>query len=425
MKSLSWIPKSLIPKPVWVLTLAVALVLTPAALADSQYRVLHNFYGHNGFPGPKGGNPVLFAVLAIDGSGRLYGPAAGGSGNKCFGPCGVIFEMSPEANGKWNESVAFNFDDPYTEGEPITALAIDGQGNLYGAAKGGPLGTTLIYELTSGSGGWMFKMIEDPGTDVALIPDASGNLYGFLGVGQYSNGGVGELLPGSNGWTLTEIYSFCLKPTCPDGSRPLVPLSWDTNGNLYGTTYEGGYSYPQCFCGVAFQLTLNSDGTWTYHRLHVFGSFPHDGRYPYGGLMVDASGDIYGTTTQGGPHENGTVFRLSQTQEGHWEETLVYGFPAGNKALAPGNNLVFDDVGNLYGTAGSLERCTSGGFGCGLVFKLTPRKIGMWKYSLVHQFKGPDGDFPNGLTMDSKGRLYGTTTTGGSYGVGVVFEITP
>jgi uncharacterized repeat protein (TIGR03803 family) len=141
---------------------------------------------------------------------------------------------------------------------------------------------------------------------------------------------------------------------------------------------------------------------------------------------VDASGNVCGTATEGGgPDNRGTVFKLTQTPGGNWKETIFYDFPNACNCAGPGGNLVFNKAGNLYGTAGSDEQCVGGGYGCGVVFKLTPQTNGTWKYGLVHLFRGPDGEYPNGLTMDSKGNLYGTTTLGGAYNYGVVFEIIP
>ena len=398
--------------------IAIGLFQTPAA-ADSKYNVIYNFPG-----GSHGSGPNLFDALAIDGRGNLYGAAAGGTGTGCDGPCGVVYEMSRSGNGSWRENVLFDFSGYYVDGEPITSLALDNQGNLYGGAIGGKQGYgDLLYQLTPGTKGWNFAVVEDPGTSIGLVADAQGkNLYGFFG------DWIEELSRGTDGWTLTTLYKLCPKGNdCKNGIRPLVPLSWDAKGNLYGTTYEGGFNYPQCYCGVAFQLTPNSDGIWTYHRLHVFGSFPTDGRYPYGGLTVDASGNVYGTAADGGgPKNRGTVFTLTQTAGGHWQETIIYGFPDKCLCATPGGNLVFDKAGNLYGTASSDIQCVHGGYSCGVVFKLAPQTNGTWKYSLVHRFTGgPDGDYPNGLTMDSKGNLYGTTTSGGTYNYGVVFEITP
>jgi hypothetical protein len=386
----------------------------PLAAAASKYRVLYDFPG-----GSNGGGPQLFGALAIDRKGNLYGAAGGGTGTGCFGPCGVVYGMASGTDGKWRETILFNFS--AVNGVPDTALALDGQGNLYGGAEGGPGGAASVYQLTPRIGEWTYNPIPVNGTNIGLLADAAGkNLYGFWG------DSVQELWQGTDGWNLTLLYQLCDGNSCKHGSRPLVPLSWDAKGNLYGTTYEGGFNYPQCYCGVAFQLRPNSNGTWAYHRLHVFGTFPKDGRYPYGGLTVDASGNVYGTATEGGgPKNRGTVFKLAQTTGGHWKETIIYDFPDACNCAAPGGNLVLDKAGILYGTAGSDEQCVGGGYGCGVVFKLTPQQNGKWKYSLVHLFRGPDGEYPNGLTMESKGNLYGTTTLGGTYNYGVVFEITP
>jgi hypothetical protein len=395
-------------------------VKSESPLYDGNFKVLYNFTG-----GSDGSGPALFAALAMSRTGNLFGAAAGGTGSGCNGPCGVVFEMTPGANGKWNESVLFDFSGYYVDGEPVSSLALDSKGNLYGAAIGGKQGYgALIYQLTPGSGGWTFNIIEDPGTDIGLIADAAGkNLYGFFG------DLIKELSPDPTHWTQKKLHNLC--PTgwkCREGDQPLVPLSWDAKGNLYGTTYSGGLvNYKDCggYCGVAFQLTPNGDGTWKYHLLHLFGSFNGDGVVPYGGLTVDTSGNVYGTTTHRGPYERGTVFKLSHTTGDRWKETLLYGFPAECNCAAPGSNLVFDKAGNLYGTAATFVPCIVGGNGCGLVFRLTPEKSGNWKFSVVHLFRGPDGEYPNGLTLDNNGRLYGTTTLGGSHDVGVVFEITP
>jgi uncharacterized repeat protein (TIGR03803 family) len=166
-------------------------------------------------------------------------------------------------------------------------------------------------------------------------------------------------------------------------------------------------------------MTPNGDGTWTYHVMHRFSSH-NDGAYPNGSLTVDASGAAYGTTTHAGPYDNGNVFKLTPADD-QWKLTVLYGFPNSDNGFAPGNDLVFDKAGNLYGTAGS-PACNGG---CGVIFKLSPQKNGKWNYSVLHRFSMTDGDNPNGLTMDGEGNLFGTTRGGGKYGYGVVFEITP
>jgi len=187
-------------------------------------------------------------------------------------------------------------------------------------------------------------------------------------------------------------------------------------------TYSGGLVGCGGYCGVAFQLAHNADGSWTYHVMHRFDSFKSDGYLPYGSITVGVNGSAYGATTHGGPNGGGTVFKPTPTGKGHWKETLIYTFPNGDYGTGPGSNLLLDEARKLYGTAGSFFYCDGA---CGLVFELSPQKNGEWNYTVVHHFNMTDGDFPNGLTMDNQGNLYGTTTRGGKYGYGVVFELTP
>lgn len=401
-----------------VLAVALTLIVAPNSWAGGHYRVLHNFKG-----GTDSNGPALFAALAMDGNGNLYGAGGGGSGANCdpkYGCSGVAFEIMRGVANTWTEKILYTFRGYYEDGQPVTSLALDLHGNLYGGARGGPQGTAIVYQLTPARAEWKFNLLPVWGTEIGLIADAEGkNFYGLWG------DSVQELSYGSDGWELTMLSDFCPSGgDCKNGDRPLAPLSWDSKGNLYGTTYEGGPPYPGCYCGVAFQMTPNKDGSWSYHVLHRFGAFKNDGRYPYGSLTVDASGNSYGTTTGGGGSYNaGTVFKLAPTKSGLWKETLIFDFQSvSNKGYgSPGGNLVFDKTGNIYGTAGSFL-CNGT---CGIVFKLTPQAGGHWKFSLVHQFNGSDGDFPNGLTIDSQGHLYGTTSGGGKYNYGVVFEITP
>jgi uncharacterized repeat protein (TIGR03803 family) len=394
------------------LAVTLALAAAPVAVASSKSRVLYNFTG-----GSDGGNPILFAALAMDAHGNLYGATYYG-GTACGGEgCGVIFEVARSAGGKWSEKVLFDITDFRTQGSFDSPLTADGERDLYGCSTEAP-----TFELTPESPLWDFNPIwQSPcAGGVGLILDSAGNLFGDVGLGAYGEGAISELSPGSSGWTLTELYSFCSKSGCPDGDYPVAPFSWDSKGNLYGTTYDGGYPYPKCYCGVAFQMTPNGDGTWTYHVLHRF-THGNDGGFPLGSVTVDASGAVYGTTTHGGPYSNGNVFKLTPTKDGRWKLAVVYGFPDANDGLAPSGDLVFDKAGNLYGTAGS-PACNGG---CGVIFKLSPQPTGKWNYSVLHRFNMTDGDYPNGLTRDGEGNLFGTTRGGGKYGYGVVFEITP
>jgi uncharacterized repeat protein (TIGR03803 family) len=205
-------------------------------------------------------------------------------------------------------------------------------------------------------------------------------------------------------------------------------LTWDTEGNLYGTTDGGGTGN----LGVAFELEHTQTG-WKEHVLHNFPAYSGDGYPPSSGLILDSAGNLYGTTLKGGSKRCdgggcGTVFRLTRDTDGRWKEIVLYNFPNLKDGAGPAGGLAIDQAGNLYGTSGGgIGPC--GGGGCGVVFKMTPpapASTGKWTSTVLHRFTGPDGALPvAGPTLDDKGNLYGTTSTGGANGAGVVFEITP
>jgi hypothetical protein len=406
-----------------LLVFALALTAVPA-WPGSKYGVLHNFTG-----GGDGGGPTSGPLL-LDQEGRIYGETAAGGGTGCRGyGCGLIFELTMQSNGKWQEKVLYEFPGGKDGAIPIGSLVLDAVGNLYGTTRAdGGASPSTVFKLSPHAGGWSHQVIYEPGSDAGLILDKTRNLYGFIGPGGHKAGAVSELVRGSKGWNPKTLYSFCSQHQCADGEGPGDPLAWAAAGNLYGTTLYGGNSPPKCpgslGCGVAFQMMRNSDGTWKYKVLHRFAAFPTDGQYPDGGLAVDTRGNAYGVTGFGGVHGNGTVFKLTLSSGGHWKQTVLYDFPNCGNGCSPYSTLVFDKAGNLYGTgSGGLADCQ--GYTCGLIFKLSPQAGGKWKYSVVHKFTGTDGGFPNGVIIDAKGNLYGTTQAFGKYGYGVAFEITP
>jgi uncharacterized repeat protein (TIGR03803 family) len=410
-----------------ILTSAVAaavLSAAQAAPASGKLRVLYNFT-----PCGKSDTGGCFptGLLTFDKAGNLYGAAAGGGGFGCDGNgCGIVFELTSRSDDKWIETVLHRFAGGQDGAFPDGGVIFDSIGNLFGAMSGNAgAARSGVFELSPGPHGWRNTVIYSPG-GCCLVLGETGHLYGSMGAGDYGGGAISELIHGSKGWSLKTLYSFC-DPNCGYGEGPLAPLSWDAAGNLYGTTYFGGNGPPKCLgslgCGVAFKMTPNHDGGWTYHVIHRFANFKTDGQYPYGGLTVDRAGNVYGTTTEGGKFGNGTVFEFTPTTGGHWKQAVLYDFPNIYLGGAPGGNLVFDLAGNLYGTAGGGNlSCPQT---CGVIFKLTPQAGGKWKYSLVHKFDGADGDSPNGLTMDGAGNLYGTTFFGGKYNYGVAFKLTP
>jgi uncharacterized repeat protein (TIGR03803 family) len=202
-------------------------------------------------------------------------------------------------------------------------------------------------------------------------------------------------------------------------AEPLGGLVADSAGNFYGTTRDSsattcGSSFG---CGTVFMLTSGPDGKWTYHVIHRFKG--PDGEVPTGGLIIDAVGNLYGTTEAGGPHKKGTVFELSPSGK-RWTHRILYGFGAQGDVANPYGTLTVDTSGNLYGAA------SAGPSGWGGVFELKPSG-NQWQETVLHVFQnGSDGAFPEGnMVLDSAGNLYGTTLEGGNPGLGVVFQLAP
>ena len=232
------------------------------------------------------------------------------------------------------------------------------------------------------------------------------------------------VLPVSAADTAKVLHSF---GEGDDGAGPYGSVVFDAAGNLYGTTYGGGAFK----AGTIFQLTLNPKGKWTEKVLHSFGK-GKEGASPYASLILDAAGNLYGTTTAGGAHNNGTVFELTPGANGGWTEKILHSFDLNGKDGArPRAGLIFDGAGNLYGTTewGGEVGCAPPN-GCGTVFKLTLGTNGQWIHTGLHSFKGNgatsrDGANPEAsLIFGANGNLYGTTYAGGrSYGT--VFELTP
>jgi uncharacterized repeat protein (TIGR03803 family) len=395
--------------------LLVALVLAGPAAGANKYRVLYAFSG-----GQDGG--TVYGGVAFDKQGNLYGTTgAGGGYNR-----GTVFELTPNADGSWTETVIHSFcsEKNCADGDdPWAGLVLDPDGNLYGATQ------WTLFEMSPSSGGWQFNVVYNgTGSRSLLLLDKAGNLYGAFGLSKGHGGAISELVRGSDGWKLRTLYAFCIQIPCIDGDSPNAVI-WDPDGNLYGTTQLGGTGKTGDF-GTVFELRHSSGGKWTHRVLHSFQSFQGDGELLYDTLVRDQAGNLYGTTAQGGKYGCGyvgcgAVFRLSRDSHGGWKETVLHSFKPGKNGSTPIGGVALDKEGNLYGaTAGGGIGTCSGG--CGVVFKLTPRSNGVWTYTVVHRFTGQDGANPvAAVTLDEKGNIYGTTWIQGPAGDGVVFEITP
>ena len=396
-----------------------ALCICPTAQTAPKYKVLHKFAGSDG-AGPYGG------VIA-DESGNLYGTAAGGG---TYG-YGTVFELRPGPKGQWTETALYSFHDPYRTsdgGIPYGGVIFDRVGDLYGTTiTGGVYHSGTVFKLARGSEGWTETILysfcphsgcKDGGSpEAGLTWDGMGNLYGTGGV-------VFELSRASGVWKEKVLHRFCSWPSCRDGGGASSGLIFDASGNLYGTTEAGG-AYK---AGTVYEVRHTPSG-WKEQVLHNFPAFSQDGQVPGAGALVfDTSGNLYGTTSQGGTNicsdiGCGTIFRLRRGSDGRWKETILYDFNPGASGSFPGAGVVMDKAGNLYGTAayGGSSQC-----GCGVVYKLAPGSKGKWTYTVLHRFSGGDGAIPAGnLILDDQAGLYGGTVLGGPVNDGVVFELTP
>ncbi len=314
---------------------------------------------------------------------------------------------------------------------PEGNLILDAAGSLYGTTyNGGGHGLGTVYKLKPNPDGtyWTVSILHSfIGTDGAnpygVIFDASGNLYSTTNAGgAYGGGTVFELSPTASGdWTEKILGNF---GSGEDGANPTVGLIFDASGNLYGTT-NGGGAYGG---GTVFELSPTASGDWTEKILYNLGS-GEDGVNPTVGVIFDASGNIYGTTDEGGAYGGGTVFELSPTASGDWTEKILHNF-SGSDGSFPTAGPIFDASGNLYGTTyiGGDIPCAVAGFpnGCGTVFKLSPDPDGEWTESVLHRFLDMPGAHPySGLVFDKAGNLYGTSDGDGEKTFGSVFEITP
>jgi uncharacterized repeat protein (TIGR03803 family) len=365
--------------------------------------------------------------LVIDSAGSLYGSSVLGGD---FGG-GTVFQLTPSGNG-WIHTVLYDFTGGTDGGEPYKGVTLDPQGNIYGTAVTGGTGACeggcgVAYKLTNSGGTWMQQIIhffsggdDGSGPGAGLTIDPQGNLYGVAPTGgAYGLGVIYRLHPEAGGtWSFKVIHAFTGGADGATGSAGRLLLQ---AGQLYGVATAGGTNGK----GVAFvlsPLTRSQTTEWNLKIIYSFKGQP-DAGFPYGGLLRDAAGNLYGTTYYDGRNNLGCVYQLSPTPDGKWKERVLYSFGGGEDGQNSISNLVADSAGNLYGTTSE----GGAGCGCGTIFKLAPGSNGRWTESVVHRFEGPpDAAFPyNGMVGDSAGNFYGATVHGGSDGEGAIYKFTP
>ena len=392
-----------------MLLLAAAVCTAPGGA--QTYTVLYNFTGTSDGGYPEGN-------LIRDAAGNLYGTT-----NEGVHGYGSVFKLSPSGS----LTVLYGFAGPPTDGGGSAAGVFpDSAGNLYGTTTyGGAPNSTCTYGC-----GVVFKLAPN-GTETLLhtfsggadedypyggvIRDSAGSIFGTTGGegADPDNGGVFKIDPAG---ILTELHSFAGPPT--DGRGPLASLVRDAQGNLYGTTSAGGTVdnlYCPNQCGIVFKVDPAGNET----ILHSFAGYPSDGDSPWAGVIRDSAGTLYGTTQNGGTSNAGVVYELSPSGI----ITLLHSFAGSpNDGGDPLGGVVRDAAGNFYGTtsSGGVTSRVCSNIGCGVVYKLDPSG----NETILHRFTGSDGRFPYaGVILDYSGNLYGATFYGGSDDFGVVFKI--
>jgi len=336
--------------------------------------VFNPLYSFEGSGSNDGAGPFL-GTVTIGPDGTLYGATLLGAGGGCsrfYSGCGTVFNLKPPPRActttlcPWTETVLYRFSGGSDGAYPVGDLVFDKAGNIYGAANGyaeSPPG--LVYELTQSGGTW----------------------------------------------TKTDLYAFA---GGADGEFPESGLIFDLAGNLYGTTFSGGTNN----VGTIYQLTHSGSG-WTENTLHEFGG---DGN-PTATLISDSSGNLYGAASNGGTGGGGTVFEMTPSG-GNWGYNVLNNFTGGYEA-GPAAKLIMDANGNLYGTTYS-----DGKYKYGSVFELTPNGDGTWTEIDLYDFCAggspcSDGANPWSNLVFDAGGIYGTASVGGTNGDGVIFKITP
>jgi uncharacterized repeat protein (TIGR03803 family) len=398
--------------------LAAATLLALGYLPEAKaqtFQILYSFPGGLNGAGPTGS-------LVMDSSNNLLGTTTNGGDTGCgsYIGCGVVYKLSLSGA----ESTLTSFHKLPDAQYPLAGVIWNG-GHYYGTTEtggtGGGFGT--VFSVTPGGSRsilYSFQGSADGQLPFSgLTRDQSGSLYGTTEYGgsytTCTTYGCGTVYKVDKNGNHTVLHAF----TGLDGAYPFGGVIGDAAGNLYGTTQSGGSGPCTGGCGVVFKLDTAGNETVLYN----FQGYPTDGVGPTTTLVTDPEGNFYGTTYGGGTDGEGTIFKLSP----QGLLTTLHNFSARRDGGAPSMGVIRDSRGNLYGTTyfGGSTSCGLHEHGCGVVYRLTPTG----QFIVLHLFVGgpSDGENPTwgNLLLDSSGNLYGVATSGGAYSSGVVFKITP
>jgi uncharacterized repeat protein (TIGR03803 family) len=341
---------------------------------------------------------------------------------------------------------------------PSGTLLVDGQRNLYGTTtRGGQNDKGTIFEIiqNTATGSHRHKVLYDfcnltgcaDGAlpiDGSLIADIDGTLYGTTSAGGPTGGPDGggvvfKLTPNKNKtrWTYSVVYNFCQQASCRDGVTPVGGLTYfgaasgsayDKTSPLYGTTTQGGLHNN----GVVFMLTPKADGTWRQNPIYFFcskgGTACPDGKAPTGGIAMDTTHSLAGTTAAGGISDSGVAFKLNDVGKIHWTETVLHQFCSNDNCSdgkLPLSGLTADATGNFYGTttAGGNANEICGASGCGVAFKIDTHGILTQLYAFCSQDNCADGGVPARLSLDPSDNPMGMTAVGGTHQAGTLYKL--
>ncbi|HXJ91984.1 MAG TPA: choice-of-anchor tandem repeat GloVer-containing protein [Terriglobia bacterium] len=390
----------------WKVIILLCLFRVTMIGAEAQtFTTLHSFSGTDGaYP---------LGVASQTTNGNLYGSTflGGANGN------GTIFEITP--GGTFTKLYSFCSQSGCADGELPYGLVQATDGNLYGGASyGGANGYGTIFKVNLS--GKLTTLHSFDSTDGAypvapLDQVTSGNLYGTTANGGANGSDAGTVFKITPGGTLTSLYSFCSQSGCPDGTHPNAALIQAINGDLYGTTCGAGLEFACNGSGPGTVFKITPGGTLTTVHSFCSQSDCADGEYPTAALVQATNEDLYGTTSQGGADGYGTVYKITPSGT----LTTLHSF-SGTDGAYPAAGLAYATDGNFY-----AETYGGGANGYGTVFKITPGGTLTSLYSFCSQSGCADGANPElgGLTQDTNGTFYGTTSGGGANGYGTVFSL--